>query len=285
MKKERKRQMKILICIRKSECRYNALEVGGKLAQATNSEVTALFVSPKASERFEEYFEADVDLKGRSLGDRVEQSRKVDQRLLKEAKDFLVGLGVKAQVKSRQGDPVKETILESVEGKYDLIIVGSRALHGIKAKFESFSERLIEHASIPVLVASHVSKLSSILLCVEGTEQSRITIEYARDFAKAIDAHVTVLTVVGRKKDEEKAQGIIHYAESIFKKAGVSVETRIRVGNPAEEIHQESTQHDLVLVGSHKFGILETLLLRNPSIDIVETSEAPTLVVRDEPEQ
>jgi nucleotide-binding universal stress UspA family protein len=265
--------MKILICMRKSECRHNALEVGGKLAQATNSEVTALFVLPK------------VDSKGRSLKDRVEQSHKVDQRLLKEAKDFLTGLHLKAQVKLRQGDSVKETILESVEGKYDLIIVGSRALHGIKAKFESFSERLIEHASIPVLVASHVSGLSSILLCVEGREQSRITIEYARDFAKAVNAHVTVLTVVKQKKELEGAQGIIQYAESILKEAGVSVETKIRVGNPAEEIHKESIQYDLVLVGSHKFGILETLLLRNPSIDIVETSKAPTLVVRDEPEQ
>ncbi|MGC1120537.1 MAG: universal stress protein [Candidatus Methanofastidiosia archaeon] len=277
--------MKILICMRKSECRYNALEVGGKLAQATNSEVTVLFVLPKPPERFEEYFEAEVDSKGRSLKDRVEHSHKVDQRLLKEARDFLTGLHVKAQVKLRQGDPVKETILESVEGKFDLIIVGSRALHGIKAKFESFSERLIEHASIPVLVASHVSELSSILLCVEGTEQSRITIEYARDFAKAINAHVTVLTVVKQKKDLEKAQGIVQYAESILKGAGVSVEIKIRVGNPTEEIHKESTQYDLVLVGSHKFGILETLLLRNPSIGIVETSKVPTLVVRDETEQ
>ncbi|MBU6996044.1 MAG: universal stress protein [Theionarchaea archaeon] len=276
--------MKILICIRKSECRHNALEVGGKLVRATNSEATVLFVSPKPPERFEEYFEADVDLKGRSLGERVEQSRIVDQRLLKEAKDFLTGLRVKAQVKLRQGDPVKETILESVEGKYDLIIVGSRALHGIKARFESFSERLIEHASIPVLVASHVSTLSSILLCVEGTEQSRITIEYARDFAKAIDAHVTVMTVAGQKKDMEKAQRIVQYAESILKEAGVSVETTIRVGNPTEEIHNESIKYDLVLVGSHKPGILETLLLKSPSIDIVESSKAPTLVVRDEPE-
>jgi nucleotide-binding universal stress UspA family protein len=277
--------MKILICMRKSECRHNALEVGGKLAQATNSEITALFVLPKPPERFDEYLEADVDLKGRSLKDRVEQSHKVDQYLLKEAKDFLTGLNVKAQVKLRQGDPVKETILESVEGKYDLIIVGSRSLRGIKAKFESFSERLIEHASIPVLVASHVSGLSSILLCVEGKEQSRITIEYARDFARAVCAHVTVLTVVRQKKDLEKAQGIVQYAESILRQAGVSVETRIRVGNPAEEIRHESTQYDLVLVGSHKFGILETLLLRNPSIDIVETSKAPTLVVRDELER
>jgi nucleotide-binding universal stress UspA family protein len=273
--------MRILICMRKSECRHNALNVGGRIALATDSEITALFVLPRLSERFEEYFEAEVDEKGRSMKDRVEDSHVIDQRLLKEAREELARMGIEAEVKLRQGDPVKEAIEESVEGRYDLIVVGSRALHGIKAKLESFSERLIEHASIPVLVAHCISELSTILLCVEGTEQSRMTIEYAADFARAMEAGVTVLSVAKSEKEIKNAQKAIEYAENILKDAGITVTGKIRVGNPTDEIEKESVNYDLVLVGSHKFGILETLLLSSPSLEIVESSRAPTLVVRE----
>jgi nucleotide-binding universal stress UspA family protein len=272
--------MKILICMRKSECRYNALRVGGTIALATHSDITVLFVLPHPLERFEEYLEADVDEKGRSIKDRVEESHQIDQRLLREAKEELASIGIDAEVKLRQGAPVKEAIKESVEGRYDLIVVGSRSLQGIKAKFESFSERLIEHASIPVLVANSVSKLSNILLCVEGTGQSRITVEYAADFAKAMNAKVTILSVAKNEKEVEKAWEAVHYAEEILKEARITADGKIRIGKPITEIEEESVSYDLVLVGSHKFGILETLLLSNPSLDIVESSRAPILVVR-----
>ncbi|MBU7042228.1 MAG: universal stress protein [Theionarchaea archaeon] len=274
--------MNILVVLRKSECRLNALIVGGRIALATHSDITVLFVLPKVPERFDEYFEADTDKRGQSIKDRVETSHQIDQRLLEEAQQMLAGINIHAEVMLKQGDPVKEAIKESVRGGYDLMVVGSRALHGIKAKFESFSERLIEHASIPVLVASCVSDVSTILLCVEGTEQSRITAEYARDFAKAVNAQVTVLSVAKTEKEREKAQKAVEHAQAILNKAGIETKVKIRVGDPKTEIEKESVNYGLVLVGSHKFGILETLLLSNPSLDIVEKSKAPTLVVKDE---
>lgn len=275
-------EMKILICIRKSECRNNALIVGGQIASATNSEITVLFVLPKVSERFEEYFEADVDKKGRSLKDRIERSHKIDQRLLREARQVLKDMGIKTDVKLRRGDPVREVIRESQEGNYDLIVVGSRALNGIKAKLESFSEKLIEHANIPVLVAHYyVRELSTILLCVEGTEESRLTIEFARDFARAIEAKVTVLSVAGSEKQLDRAWEAVRHAENILKKVGIEVDVETRIGKPIDEIKKKSADYDLVLVGSHKFGILEPLLMKNPSLEILESSQAPTLVVRE----
>jgi universal stress protein G len=272
--------MKILICIRKSECRYNALVVGGKIASATTAEVTILYVLPGPVDRFEEYFEADIDENGRSLKDRVEESRQLDQRLFDEAQEILSQLQVKAEVKLRHGDPVKEVIKESQEGKYDIIVIGSRALSGIRAKIESLSERIVGSANIPVLVASCVSDLSSLLLCVEGTEESKKTIEFARDFATALDAHVTVLTVAEDESELDRAQNVIEYAEKILKEGNVSVDIKILVGDPITEIEMESVYYDLVLVGSHKFGVLNSILMKNPSLEIVESSKAPTLVVR-----
>jgi nucleotide-binding universal stress UspA family protein len=274
--------MKILVVMRKSECRLNALIVGGRIALATHSDITVLFVLPRVPDRFDEYFEADVGQTGRSLKDRVETSHQIDHRVLDEAQRVLAGMNIRAEVMLKQGDPVKEAIKESVRGKYDLIVVGSRALHGIKAKFESFSERLIEHASIPVLVASHVSDLSNILLCVEGTEQSRLTAEYARDFARAVNARVTILSVARTEKELEKAQNAVEYAQKILQESAIDTTVKVRVGDPKIEIEKESVNYALVLVGSHKFGILETLLLSNPSLEILEKSKASTLVVRDE---
>ncbi|MGD2249772.1 MAG: universal stress protein [Candidatus Methanofastidiosia archaeon] len=272
--------MKILICIRKSECRYNALVVGGKIASATTAEVTILYVLPDPTDRFEEYFQADIDENGRSLRDRVEESRQLDQRLFDEAQEVLSQLHVKAEVKLRHGDPVKEVIKESTEGRYDIIVIGSRALSGIRAKLESLSERIVGSAQIPVLVASCVSDLSSLLLCVEGTEESKKTIEFARDFATALDAHVTVLTVAEDESEFDRAQKVVEYAEKILKEGNISVDIKILVGDPITEIEMESVYYDLVLVGSHKFGVLDSILMKNPSLEIVESSKAPTLVVR-----
>jgi len=78
--------MNILVVLRKSECRLNALIVGGRIALATHSDITVLFVLPKVPERFDEYFEADTDKRGQSIKDRVETSHQIDQRLLEEAR-------------------------------------------------------------------------------------------------------------------------------------------------------------------------------------------------------
>jgi nucleotide-binding universal stress UspA family protein len=115
---------------------------------------------------------------------------------------------------------------------------------------------------------------------VEGTEESKKTIEFARDFATALDAHVTVLTVAEDESEFDRAQKVVEYAEKILKEGNISVDIKILVGDPITEIEMESVYYDLVLVGSHKFGVLDSILMKNPSLEIVESSKAPTLVVR-----
>jgi nucleotide-binding universal stress UspA family protein len=72
---------------------------------------------------------------------------------LDEASDLLAGRGVKAEMVESIGHPANAIIETAEKGGYDLVIVGSRGLHGV-ARFltGSVSSRVVSHAPCSVLV-------------------------------------------------------------------------------------------------------------------------------------
>lgn len=71
---------------------------------------------------------------------------------LRESKRFFSEKGIKVETKEREGNVADEILNESIEGRYDLIVMGSRGLSLHKTFFGSISHRVVEHAKIPVLI-------------------------------------------------------------------------------------------------------------------------------------
>ena len=63
-------------------------------------------------------------------------------------------MGVKAYTKLLEGNPGDELVRESETGEYDLLVVGTRGMGGLKSLLVgSVSNKVVHHAKIPVLLS------------------------------------------------------------------------------------------------------------------------------------
>ncbi|MFZ5643744.1 MAG: universal stress protein [Bacillota bacterium] len=122
---------KVLIPIDGSEGSIKALEYCIKMLEDEVPEKVVLFHSVSYPSQLESY---SGKMRG-TMNKVKEQLEEHGQRLLKEAKDLIEGKNnnVSVDTKLSWGDPKYEIVEEADGGNYDLLIIGSRGLSGIKS--------------------------------------------------------------------------------------------------------------------------------------------------------
>ena len=133
--------MKILVAYDGSEPAGHALTRMGQIAPSLNAEVTVISVvplQPSGPRSAGPVMSGDVEEHGRELDEAVAK--------LKE-------LGIEAARIEAVGHPAESIVDEADRGKFDLIVVGHRGLHGV-ARFlmGSTATRVVTHAHCDVLV-------------------------------------------------------------------------------------------------------------------------------------
>jgi len=117
--------MRILICTDGSKSAHNAMIFLSDLARLYEHTVVVLSVKSFG-----------VDSEGALI----------------EAKQFFTEKGVEVKTIEREGDAAEEILKESIEGNYDLIVLGAKGLSIPRTFFGSVSEKVLKHSKIPVLV-------------------------------------------------------------------------------------------------------------------------------------
>jgi nucleotide-binding universal stress UspA family protein len=75
------------------------------------------------------------------------------EKILREAREICTSFNIPFSEKMCQGVPANEILHEAHEGKYDLIVIGSRGMGEVKGwVMGSVSRRVARHARCPVLV-------------------------------------------------------------------------------------------------------------------------------------
>lgn len=139
-----------------------------------------------------------------------------------------------------------------------------------------------------------------ILLATDGSEYSFKALKEALVMATSLKAHVTVLSVVedlntwkvtefpddymlsivdGLEKKKEK---ILKKTADIFKKNGITVDTVLAKGHPAEEICMmaEKGHFNLVIMGSRGLGSIKGLILGSVSNRVAQRIKTSILIVK-----
>src|SRR3954453_10648889 len=133
--------MKVLVAYDGSEPAGHALTRAAQIAQRGDAEVTVISVVPlqaSGPRSAGPVIGGDVEEHGRELDEAVAK--------LKEA-------GVAAETIEAVGHPAESIVDEAERGKFDLIIVGHRGLHGVQRfLLGSTSSRVVAHAHCDVLV-------------------------------------------------------------------------------------------------------------------------------------
>lgn len=138
-----------------------------------------------------------------------------------------------------------------------------------------------------------------LLIAVDGSEHSRKAVSYVITHWPALDPHLAVILCHGdppltphvanalgqaevASYHADNAEGALRDARAAFAVAGIAVESRTAVGDPADVVlqAQAATQADLVVMGSHGRGTWRNLLLGSVVTKVLAHSPVPVLVVR-----
>ena len=147
---------KILAPIDGSKPSSNALLKALELAKTHGSEVEILHVmtftedAPKDPENA-----ANIDSPPEWIDSYVSRVKKNDENMLNAALEHAKTMvpNAKITIKLLIGSPGNEIILEAGRGGFDLIVIGSRGLSGIKeVVLGSVSHQVVNESKVPVLV-------------------------------------------------------------------------------------------------------------------------------------
>ena len=143
---------KILIAIDGSQSAEHALNFGLDLAKKYSAEVmiTTVLDSPEPSLVAKGMFYAP-----NSTEEYLNQLKKFHKKILLDArnKSKKNNPKIKLSTKLLQGRPADKIVETAKDKAYDLIVIGSRGLGGIKEfVLGSVSDRVADHASCPVLI-------------------------------------------------------------------------------------------------------------------------------------
>ena len=310
--------MNILMCADGSKNSENALDFGGIIANCVNAKVTILHIieNPKKDsskeilKRAKEIVKSkDVcgdDTPGNSRDDTDKNSKKSmgknsKKKADKNSKKNKTGNPIDIKIKTRKGKPEVKIIHEANNGDYDMVVLGSHGIKGIKSFFfGDVAYRVIEHVKIPVLVVRKKRKsISKILMCTGGSKYAEEAIQFGGKIAKAMDAKVCVLHATpnpplmftGLGMDESLEEFLktdtteakyLKMGARILQEKGIDTDVELRHGLPPDEIldQAEEGNYDMIVMGSHGMCGIRRFLLGNVAYSVVKHTTLPCLLVK-----
>lgn len=225
-----------------------------------------------------------------------------------EAKDMLLRLvrqvpvDVNDQIVLVGGTAVSTIVSECQKGDYDMVILGTRTVHGFSLfKLSGVARTVTKKVPIPILVVKHAPiKLQRILICTSGQEREPTAIQTGLHLASLAGATVRLLYVAdpmphmysGLETMEETVEELLDsgtpIAEQLRREVemfdNVSVDAQLikRHGLVVDEILKEIEEipYDLVIIGAtdHE-AFWQALVLGRVSPYVVENASCSVLVV------
>ena len=141
--------MKILVCTDGSEQSLKALKKAVLIAQGCKANDVAVIhvydgrqdVSPLMTEAIKSEKQVDKFLK------MVEEHQQEREKILADARDIFADKGIKARFLLKEGHPAHTIIETACDEGFDMIVLGSRGLGGLKKLFlGSVSNAVVQEA-------------------------------------------------------------------------------------------------------------------------------------------
>ena len=243
------------------------------------------------------------EFKKQHIEKNIKPSLDEGERILRD-----LGIGVNIEKLIEEGEPAHE-IIRIADGKgFSTIIMGRRGLSEMVGVFVGSVTNKIAHAAVKQtvyivgrkIVKDKMCPVPNILVPVDSSSYSMKGVEHAACLAAELKAtmnNVTLLRVINlavfekRLREgidpEAEAEKILDHAKSIFLQAEVPerlISTKIRLGQPAEEIFKEADNYNLIIIGRKGRTALKDFLLGGVSSTILHRCQDPTIaIVSSEP--
>ena len=271
--------MKILICSDGTSPADSAIRIGGLLIGPTHAETTLLGIA--------------------------ENPR--DERPLRDALEAQAGSlrahGVAPEVVVREGEPIRQILIQTSKTTYDFVVIGARrkGTTGLYWRSEKTYE-VIKLIPPPVLVAiGECTTLKKFLVCTGGKEFIEEAVQLTGKLAAAVGASVTLLHVmaeppaiyadlvrmeedVDRLLESKSELGLnLRRQKESLGRLGVPTEVHVRHGIVLDQVFAEARagDYDLIVTGSSQAqGLLRHYIMGDVTRGILNHANCPVLVAR-----
>ncbi|NWF52802.1 MAG: universal stress protein [Nitrospirae bacterium] len=226
---------------------------------------------------------------------------------LDEGEKILKDLGIKVDIGKfiSEGDPAHEIVRIAEDEDFSTIIMARRGLSELmEFVLGSVTSKVVHSArrQTVYIVGRKILKdkscpIPKILIPVDGSSYSMKGVEHAACLTADLKPYISKITLLrvinlalyekrlreGIDSDEEAVK-ILDEAKSLFLYAGVPetlITTKVRVGNPSEEILAESEENDynLVVLGRKGRTAIKDLILGGVSTTVLHRSKNQTVAI------
>lgn len=197
------------------------------------------------------------------------------------------------------GHPAEVIAREAEDRGADLIVMGSHGMSGFsELLFGSVTMGVLARSHIPMLVLRNTTppadKGVNVVFCVDGSDESRAAVKFALEHRSLfgetpnfILVHVSPTVVssgadgaelVGKKEFEAAMDKV----RPLFAGIGVVPEEVALTGTPGDAVatFAETRNARFLVMGSHGYGRLKSLLLGSTALRIASQTKIPLLIVR-----
>jgi nucleotide-binding universal stress UspA family protein len=271
---------RILVPIDASASSLMAEETAVTIAKKTGAAVTVLHVM----QELRSAYQLPESLQGELLGS-IKQHADI---VLDNAYALFSEEKVKVDKETFSGDPA-DNILKFSEKDYDLIVMGACGENEKDAcTLGSVTKKVMVHTRCPTLIVKKISHLSSLLVCVDGSENSIKALNYVLKLAEKMGSRITLLNVQERrlydsspKTAKEIGQKILTKALDVVGKTKVKVDEKLEFGVPSDSIVEvaEKGNYDLIVLGNRGLGTINRFLFGGVSDDVSHEAKCSVLIV------
>ncbi len=220
------------------------------------------------------------------------------KNLLEDRRMLVLAQRLKCNTIYARSDDVSGEILKTISaGKYDLVVLGSRGLGGIKGFFlGSVSQKIAREAKVSVLIVKvRIGSAPKILLGYDGSSESKKALQFASTVCKKFKGSITAATVVNLPittegymastidRWEREARAQVDEAIDELKSVGIDASGKVLdhvdvARGLAEEAEKNS--YDLIIVGNRGLGRLKSLFLGSVAAGVANNAKTNVLIAR-----
>ncbi len=280
----------ILLPIDGSNSSLIAEEIALAIAKKIDVRVTVLHVIPNSRSYMDLLVNYDVptSIANEILGSLEQQA----DRIISSSKSLFVDEGIRIETEIVSETDVAESILKFSNNRYDLIIIGA---HGENEKglyaLGSVAKRVLMHSTCPVLIAKNACHFAKLLVCIDGSNHSFKTLDYAAKLAKNMGSKITLLNVQERRLGASYSKVARELGERIFLKALGTVgdiepktDKKLEFGVPSDIIVEvaQKGNYDLIVLGKRGLGNVKRFLLGSVSDDVANNAKCSVMIAPTE---
>jgi nucleotide-binding universal stress UspA family protein len=224
-----------------------------------------------------------------SEGRALEDANHKSKQYLARVEPKLESAGVRTETLIGFGNPDVQIAEEAMKSGATMIAMSARSRHfWQQGALGTTTDRVVAASPMPVIVFKPMEGLSkaisvkpdTVVIPLDGAEESEAVIKPGVAFAKAMGAKVALIHVL-RSDNARKRQHAERYLDKLKAKLGTMVATRVTVGDVDEEVilYADEFSHPVIAVTEHG-GISIGRWIRGSTADkIIRNGGYPVMVV------